>query len=155
MTSNIGSNKNAFDADEVLKPIKEEQHALNSINGFDKSKSPDKEEYELKPLKLYKTYELNEEGLRLYGKYKKQQYLNVLKWSFLGTVVGCSIAAIIDASFKKMKFATKDYLKAFFLLGSMGLFTFYGIQASIMTFRQNQLKLTQMYGKEIEEPDSD
>ncbi len=132
-----------FGADEVIKPMN------NSVDSKQEEVTED-----LKPIKYYKTYELNEEGLRLYGMYKKQQHLNIIKWSLLGTCIGCSFAAIIDISFRKIKFKTKDYLKAFFLVGSIVIFSFYGIQGASMKFRIQQRELSQKYGKEVEEKES-
>jgi hypothetical protein len=109
------------------------------------------EPVEIKPVKLYKTYELNEEGLRLYGKYKKQQFLSVIKWSLLGTSIGCLFSAIVDISFKKMTFKSKDFFKTFVLLGSITIFSYCGIQASTLQFRAKQKELSSMYGKEVEE----
>jgi hypothetical protein len=134
----------------------------NKVNDYGADKIFEKEELyqtqneavELKPVKLYKTYELNEEGLRLYGKYKKQQFLSVIKWSFLGTGIGCIFSAIIDISFKKMTFKSKDFLKTLALLGNICIFTYYGIQASTLQFRLKQKELSSMYGKEVED-DSD
>jgi len=148
--SNIGNK--TFEDEEVIKPkIKEKKiHGTQLLNKESSSnKNGNKED--LKTLKLYKTYELNEEGLRLYGKYKKQQLFSILKFSFFGTVIGYSLALAIEIGFKKMKFTTKDYLKTFCLISCMGLFTFYGVQISIVQFRQKQNILTQKYGKEIED----
>ncbi len=150
---NSGIVDKTFGADEILKTIEDENKSKIKPVFSDIDKSEPK--VDLKPLKLYKTYELNEEGLRLYGKYKKQQYLNMLKWSFLGTVFGCLFAAIIDVSFKKMKYVTKDYLKAVVLVGSMGFFTYTGTQVSISVFRRKQNELAQLYGKEIKERESE
>ena len=132
---------NSFGADEVLRP--------ETLQIIPKSS----EKVDLKPVKFYKTYELNEEGLRLYGTYKKQQHLNMIKWSLLGTSIGCLFAAIVDMTFKRMKFGSKDIAKTIILLGSIGLFTFHGIQASTIQFRAKQRELSQLYGKEIEDPE--
>jgi hypothetical protein len=131
-----------FGADEVLKP-----DTLQVIS------RPQAEKVELKPVKFYKTYELNEEGLKLYGMYKKQQHLNMIKWSLLGTCIGCLFAAIVDISFRKMKFRNKDIVKALLLVGSIGLFSFHGVQASTMQFRAKQRELSQLYGKEVDDPE--
>ena len=56
-----------FGADEILKP-----ETLQVIS------KPQAKKVDLKPVKFYKTYELNEEGLKLYGMYKKQQHLNMI-----------------------------------------------------------------------------
>jgi hypothetical protein len=142
--NNINSNYDrTFGADEELYPHKEENQ--ESIN----NKQTDI--VDLKRLKLYKTYELNGEGLKLYGKYKKQQHLNTLKWSFLGTVFGCVLSAAVDITFNKMKYHHKDFMKSIILLGSIGIFTYYGIQASIINFREKQNELTRTHGKEIED----
>jgi hypothetical protein len=141
--------QNDYMADEVLKPLPEYTKLPQKFE--DKSKIEEENKVDLKPLKLFKTYELNDEGLRLYGIYKKQQHLTIFKWSFLGTAFGCLFAFIIDVSFKKMSFTKKDYLKTLFLFGSIGLCTFYGVQISTYRFKLKQLELSQKYGKEIEE----
>jgi hypothetical protein len=136
-----------FGADEVLK-----------INNDIKNKTNiqiEKDKVDLKPVKFYQAYELNDEGLRLYGMYKKQQHLNMIKWSVFGTCLGCVFAAIVDVSFKKMKFQSKDIVKTIILLGSIGLFTFHGIQISTMIFKTKQRELSQLYGKEIEDADDE
>ena len=144
--------KNEYQADEVLKPLPEYNKPPFEL---DKTKMEADNKVELKPLKLFKTYELNDEGLRLYGIYKKQQHLTIFKWSFLGTGFGCIFAFIIDVSFKKMSFSTKDYLKTLALFGSIGICTFYGVQISTYRFKLKQLELSQKYGKEIEDSSED
>jgi hypothetical protein len=145
--------QNEYNADEVLKPLPEYSKLPQKL--IDKTKIEEDQKEDLKPLKLFKTYELNDEGLRLYGIYKKQQHLTIFKWSFLGTAFGCIFAFIIDVSFKKMSFTKKDYLKTFFLYGSIGICTFYGVQISTYRFKLKQLELSQKYGKEIEDTSED
>lgn len=146
---NQSQSQNDYNADEVLKPLPEYNKLPQENDTVNKIEEENK--VDLKPLKLFKTYELNDEGLRLYGIYKKQQHLTIFKWSFLGTAFGCIFAVIIDVSFKKMSFAKKDYLKTLFLFGSIGLCTFYGVQISTYRFKLKQLELSKKYGREIEE----
>ncbi len=144
--------QNEYNADEILKPLPD----YNKLPvDLDKTKKEADNKVELKQLKLFKTYELNDEGLRLYGIYKKQQHLTIFKWSFLGTAFGCIFAFIIDVSFKKMSFSTKDYLKSLALFGSIGLCTFYGVQISTYRFKIKQLELSQKYGEEIDDSNED
>jgi hypothetical protein len=138
-----------YNADEIIKPLPEYIKFPEKLDEIKKKEADNK--VELKSLKLFKTYELNDEGLRLYGIYKKQQHLTIFKWSFLGTAVGCIFSFIIDVSFKKMSFSSKDYLKSLVLLGSIGLCTFYGVQISTYKFKLKQIELSQKYGKEIED----
>jgi hypothetical protein len=46
-------------------------------------------------------------------------------------------------------------IKTFILIGGIGLFTFHGIQASTIQFRAQQRELSSLYGKEIEDLDSE
>jgi hypothetical protein len=135
----MNSKENKFNADDIL----------TQINNEKQGETLPKED--LKPLKLFKTYELNDEGLRLYGIYKKQQSWTIFKWSFLGTAFGCISAFIIDVTFKKMNFNKKDYLKTIFLFGSIGLCTYYGIEISTYNFRLKQKELSQNYGREVDD----
>ncbi len=145
MQNHKSTSSNNFEADEVLKNSTLQQENKILEENLESGKE------ELKPIKFYKTYELNDEGLRLYGMYKKQQHLNIIKWSLLGTCLGCLFAAAVDLSFKKMKYSSKDFLKTFILLGNIGFFTYYGIQAGSIQFRAKQRELSQLYGREVEE----
>lgn len=104
---------------------------------------------ELKPNQYFKFYELNEEGLKLYGKYKKEQMLSVLKWSILGTVIGYSFSVLIELYGKKINPNRIDIYKTGFLFMSVGFFTFQGLQKATMTFKKQQNQLTLKYGKEV------
>jgi hypothetical protein len=106
---------------------------------------------ELKPNQYFKFYELNEEGLKLYGKYKKEQMLSVLKWSVLGTVIGYSFSVLIELYGKKINPNRIDIYKTGFLFMSVGFFTFQGLQKATMTFKKQQNYLTLKYGKEVRE----
>jgi hypothetical protein len=104
---------------------------------------------ELKPNQYFKFYELNEEGLQLYGKYKKEQMLSVLKWSMLGTVVGYSFSILIELYGKRINSNRIDMYKTGILLMSVGFFSFQGLQKATMTFKKQQNQLTLQYGKEV------
>jgi hypothetical protein len=124
---------NEFDADEVIK-----------------KKEPVKfEEVKLSEDKILKLFELNDEGLRLYGQYKKEQMWTILKWSCLGTALGYSFCIIIDIVGKKMKNTKKDILQGAIFISTMGFFTYTGLQVSTIHFRQKQNVLIEKYGKEI------
>ena len=99
MQNHKSTSSNNFEADEVLKNSTLQQENKILEENLESGKE------ELKPIKFYKTYELNDEGLRLYGMYKKQQHLNMIKLSLLGTCLGCLFAAAVDLSFKKMKYS--------------------------------------------------
>jgi hypothetical protein len=120
----------------------------NRIDNIIKSEEPLEE---LKPNQYFKFYELNEEGLKLYGKYKKEQMLSVLKWSILGTVIGYSFSVLIELYGKKINPNRIDIYKTGFLFMSVGFFTFQGLQKATMTFKKQQNQLTLKYGKEVRE----
>ena len=138
-----------YNADEIIKPLPDYIKFPEKLDEIREEEADNK--VELKSLKLFKTYELNDEGLRLYGNYKKQQHLTIFKWSFLGTAVGCIFSFVIDVSFKKMSYSSKDYMKTLVLIGSIGLCTFYGVQISTYRFKLKQIELSKKYGKEIED----
>ncbi len=124
---------NDFDADEVIK-----------------KKEPIKvQEVQLSDEKFLKLFELNDEGLRLYGQYKKEQLWTVLKWSCLGTALGYSFCIMMDIVFKNMKNPKKDIVQGGIFLTTMGFFTYTGLQVSTIHFRQKQNTLIEKYGKEI------
>ena len=110
---------------------------------------------ELKPLKLFQSYELNDEGLRLYGKYKKQQLYDNIKWSLLGITMGVIFSFLIDLKSKKMSYRNKDIFKTVVLFGSIGFFSFYGKQVTSYEFSIRQREICQLYGKEIDDESSE
>jgi len=130
----------------------EDFSAINHLNK-DKLLSPenikDKENIEIKENQYLKFFELNEEGLKLYGKYKKEQWLTVLKWSFLGTVIGFSLSVLLEIYAKKMSTQKKDVWKTSILFMSVGFLSFQGLQNATHTFKKRQLELVKKFGKEV------
>jgi hypothetical protein len=126
---------NEFDADEVIKQ---------------KDLTPPKiEQVNLSEEKYLKLFELNDEGLRLYGQYKKEQMWTILKWSCLGTALGYSFCVMMDIVFKNMKNPKRDIIQSGIFIASLGFFTYTGLQISTINFRQKQNILIEKYGKEI------
>ena len=126
-------NNNEFDADQVLK----------------KNKNEFLENVKISEDKHLKLFELNDEGLRLYGQYKKEQYWTILKWSCLGTALGYSFSTIFDIIFKNMKNPKKDIIQGLLFVSTTTFLTYTGIQVSTMHFRTKQNILIEKYGKEI------
>ena len=129
---------NEFDADEVIVKETPQQTAINT-NQYTN----------LKQENYLKLFELNDEGLRLYGKYKKEQMWTILKWSCLGTALGYSFSIMVDIIFKNMQGTKKDLVQSGVFLCTMGFFTYTGLQASTFKFKQRQHELIENYGKEI------
>lgn len=136
----------------------EEFSALNTKNidkenGIYRKKNDgietENEKIEIKDNQYLKFFELNEEGLKLYGKYKKEQWLTVLKWSFLGTVLGFSMSVLLEIYAKKMTNHRKDVWKTSILFLSVGFMSFQGLQNATHTFKKRQLELVKKYGKEV------
>lgn len=99
--------------------------------------------------KYLKMYELNPEGLRLYGQYKKEQMFSILKWSFVGTAVGVGLSSGSEVLLRRSNSRFIDYVKATIFVTSIMSFTFLGIQASAVIFRNKTSELAEKYGKEI------
>jgi len=118
-----------------------------SVPGEESQKEKDK--IEIKENQYLKFFELNEEGLKLYGQYKKEQWLTVLKWSFLGTVIGFSFSVLLEIYAKKMSSQKKDVWKTSILFMSVGFLSFQGLQNATRTFKKRQLELVKKYGKEV------
>ena len=139
---------NDFNADELIKPksLKSPQQLQidSQINKNDLNADID-----ITPNKYLKFYELNEDGLKLYGVYKKEQYLRTLKWSVLGTVFGVSLSILFEITFKRMDMKKKDVYKTFILFGSVIFCTFQGLNVSTSDFKKKQNILVQYYGKEV------
>jgi hypothetical protein len=132
-------NPDNFGADEVI-----------ITNTVDIPKQPiHNEPVQLKQEKYLKLFELNDEGLRLYGKYKKEQMWTILKWSCLGTALGYSFSVMFDIVFKNMQNPKKDIIQSSIFILTMGFFTYTGLQASTFKFKQRQNELIENYGKEI------
>lgn len=107
----------------------------------------DEGQFETKYLKMY---ELNDEGLRLYAKYKKEQLFTTLKYSFYGTIFGATLAYLLfEMNLKKTYSRRKDLMKTAVLLSCCFFFTFHGIHVSSDEFRRKQATLADLYGKEI------
>ena len=126
-------NSNEFEADQVLK--KNNNESIESVKISDD--------------KYLKLFELNDEGLRLYGQYKKEQYWTILKWSCLGTALGYSFSTIFDIIFKNMKNPKKDIIQGMIFFSTTMFLTYTGIQVSTVNFRMKQNVLIEKYGKEI------
>lgn len=126
----------------AINPLKKEK-VLSNENLKEKDK------IEIKENQYLKFFELNEEGLKLYGKYKKEQWLTVLKWSFLGTVMGFSLSVLLEIYAKKMSTQKKDVWKTSILFLSVGFLSFQGLQNATHTFKKRQLELVKKYGKEV------
>jgi hypothetical protein len=137
------TSKNDFGADEVIK--KETKN--NNTQQTTTFSTP--EPVNLSEEKYMKLFELNDEGLRLYGKYKKEQMWTILKWSCLGTAVGYSFSIMFDIIFKNMQNPKKDIIQSSIFIVTMGFFTYTGLQASTYRFKLRQNELVQNYGKEI------
>ena len=126
-------NNNEFEADEVI----------NKIN------IENTENIKISEDKYLKLFELNDEGLRLYGQYKKEQYWTILKWSCLGTALGYSFSTIFDIVFKNMKNPKKDIIQGLIFISTTIFLTYTGFQISTINFRMKQNVLIEKYGKEI------
>lgn len=98
---------------------------------------------------MIKFYELNEEGIKEYGKLKKQQLLKTVKWSLMGSACGYLLANIMDATFKRMNPSKKDIYKTVILMSSIGIFTYSGYVVSFTELKKEQNELCKLYGKEI------
>lgn len=101
--------------------------------------------------KLFQFYQLNEEGIRLYGVEKKKQLLTTLKWSMLGTAVGYISSSFIDIFAKRMDPIKKDYFKTFTLILTVGSLTMMGYQISINEFKKVQAEICEKHGKKVNE----
>ena len=132
--------------------IKKDQFSI-STNRSDNIIKTEEAKEELKPNQYFKFYELNDEGLKLYGKYKKEQMLSVLKWSVLGTVIGYSFSLLFELYGKKFNSSRIDLYKTSFLFMCVGFFTFQGLQKATTTFKRQQNELTLKYGKEVIDED--
>lgn len=100
---------------------------------------------------LFQFYQLNEEGIRLYGIEKKKQLLTTLKWSMLGTAVGYISSSFIDIFAKRMDPIKKDYFKAVTLILTVGSLTMMGYQMSNNEFKKVQSEICENYGKKVKE----
>lgn len=136
-----------FGADEIISKPEVKKSNMKDIKLLIEEK---KDTFQLDKSKFNKLFQLNSEGLKLYGQYKKQQLWNTIKWSFLGTLAGFFVSIIIDRSFKKMNTNTKDYFKGFMLIGCIGVFTFQGMIVSSHEFAKKQNMLIEKYGREVE-----
>jgi len=137
---------NDFNADEVIKPVVNRNKQLVELEA---KKEMNTNSDNTDNNKYLKFYELNEDGLKLYGIYKKEQYLSTLKWSVLGTAFGVGMSIFFDVVFKRMDMKKKDVYKTFILFGSVIFCTYQGFNVSTSDFKKKQNVLVQYYGKEI------
>jgi len=150
--SNSGQNQNKFGADEIINnpnaaievELTNKVPSTNTNNTNNTNTNTDTEKN-----KYLKFYELNEDGLRLYGQYKKEQHLRTLKWSVLGTTFGAGLGVLFEISFKKMNPRRKDYWKTLLLFSCITFCTYEGFNVSTNDFKKKQNELVEKYGKEV------
>ena len=138
-----------FGQDEGIIKIDQSSNDINLYKNNSNTNDVEIDKIELQENQYLKFFELNEDGLKLYGKYKKEQWLTVLKWSTLGTVIGFSFSILLELYAKKMSSQKKDLWKTGILFMSVGFLSFQGLQTATNTFKKRQIELVKLYGKEV------
>ena len=141
------------EADEVIRKP-ETKKSLPSSTSIKNSESLVKSANKIGPTdidfsKYTKMYELNADGLKLYGQYKKEKLLRTLKWSFVGTGLGYTMAMMAGIVLRRWDKNKREYFQAFVLLGTMSVTTWIGFKISDVEFAKRTNVLIDSYGKEI------
>lgn len=138
------------EADENIIKAKKNKSISPSTQSLINNTNPHKViNIELNMEKYTKMYELNEDGLRLFGQYKKEKLFKTLKWSFSGTVIGYTLALLGGVAMKKWDRTKRDCIQASILIGTMIFTSWVGFKVSDAEFALRTNKLIDIHGKEL------